>query len=127
LFVKPNTLVLNIGTYTHSVAQHLIRNRGITMDDNLTICVYEIGDNIHSSSIDGEVMAVQYDHTQILQQWKAAHRIEHHPGDLWWKDHALVVVGNDNLQRGVTALFHNTIIARHPGITKTINAITQYY
>jgi Integrase zinc binding domain len=39
----------------------------------------------------------------------------------------LVIVGNDNLRRGVTALFHDTITAGHPGITKTLVAVAQYY
>jgi hypothetical protein len=39
----------------------------------------------------------------------------------------LVVVGNDNLWRGVIALFHDSITAGHPGITKTIHAVAQYY
>jgi hypothetical protein len=97
------------------------------MDNGLAICVYEIGDDIHSSSIDSEVMAEQYKNTHMLQQWKTAHGIEHCPGDLWWKNHALVVVGNNNLRRGVTALFHDTITAGHPGIMKTLVAMAQYY
>jgi hypothetical protein len=36
-------------------------------------------------------------------------------------------VGNNDLWRGVIALFHNSIMAGHPGITKTIHAIAQYY
>jgi Integrase zinc binding domain len=127
LFVKLNMPVLDIGTYAHTAARHPTRNRGITMDDGLAICVYEIGNDIHSSSIDGDIMAEQYKHTHTLQQWKTTHGIEHRPGDLWWKNHALVVVGNDNLWRGVTALFHNAITAGHPGITKTLVAVAQYY
>jgi hypothetical protein len=54
-----------------------------------------------------------------LDSWRRAHGIEHCPGDLWWKGTSLVVVGNDDLMRGVISLFHNHITAGHPGIAKT--------
>jgi Integrase zinc binding domain len=36
-------------------------------------------------------------------------------------------VGNNDLKRGVLALFHDSAMARHPGISNTIAAITPYY
>jgi hypothetical protein len=36
-------------------------------------------------------------------------------------------VGNNDRQRGVTHLFHDSVTAEHPGITKTINIVAQYY
>jgi hypothetical protein len=128
LFVKPNTPVLDLGTYAHSAMKHPLRNRGIMMATNpCQICVYEIGDDIYSSTVNGDVMMAQTRHLSTLNQWKAAHGIQHRPGDLWWKEDALVVVGNNNLQRGVTCLFHNSVTAGHPGITKTVNAVACYY
>src|SRR5882757_7051379 len=35
-------------------------------------------------------------------------------GDLWTKEGALVVVGNNELKRGVISLFHDTTTAGHP-------------
>jgi Integrase zinc binding domain len=63
----------------------------------------------------------------LLDSWWAQFNIEHRPGDLWWKGDALVVVGNDDLKRGVLALFHDSATAGHPGISNTIAAITPYY
>jgi hypothetical protein len=77
--------------------------------------------------VEGEVMAAQAHNPKSLELWATAHGIEQRSGGLWWKDHALVVVGNDNLWRGVIALFHDSITAGHPRITKTIHAIAQYY
>jgi hypothetical protein len=36
-------------------------------------------------------------------------------------------VGNNNLKRGMTHLFHNSQTAGHPGIAKTTELIGQYY
>jgi len=48
-------------------------------------------------------------------------------GDLWTKEGALVVVGNNELKRGVISLFHDPTTAGHPGITKTLALTRQYY
>jgi len=53
--------------------------------------------------------------------------VEYRPGGLWWKDHTLVVMGNDNLKRGVISKFHDALTARHPGIAKTTSKICKYY
>jgi Integrase zinc binding domain len=63
----------------------------------------------------------------ILKSWRAQFNIEHRPGDLWWKGDALIIVGNDNLKRGVLTLFYDSITAGHPRISNTIAAITPYY
>ena len=62
-----------------------------------------------------------------LDTWRAAYNVEYRPGSLWWKGEALVVVGNDNLRRGVVSLFHDSLATGHPGIAKTTSAISQYY
>jgi hypothetical protein len=66
-------------------------------------------------------------HQNQLNIWRKAHRIEHRPGDLWWKGNALVIVENDDLRRGVVSLFHDSIAAGHPEIAKTTEQITKYY
>jgi len=48
-------------------------------------------------------------------------------GDLWTKDGAFVVVGNNALKRGVISLFHDSTTAGHPGITKTLTLMKPYY
>jgi hypothetical protein len=66
------------------------------------------------------VLTVQKNNETTLTQWKNAHGIEACPSSLWWKNKALVVVGNDDLKRGVLCRFHNHIVAGHPGIMKTL-------
>jgi len=61
-----------------------------------------------------------------MSKWVDAHGLESRD-DTWWKGPALVVVGNNDLKRGVTTLFHDSNTAGHPGITKTIQLIAQHY
>jgi hypothetical protein len=63
----------------------------------------------------------------MLDGWHTQFNIEHHPGDLWWKGNALIIVGNDDLKWRVLTLFHNSAMAGHPRISNTIAAITPYY
>jgi Integrase zinc binding domain len=77
--------------------------------------------------LEADVLTTQLHNTKMLQQWKKAHGISYCPGGLWWKNNALVVVGNNNLKRGVLHCFHNHIAARHPGITKTLANTGLYY
>jgi len=44
-----------------------------------------------------------------------------------YQDSAFVVVEDNSLRRGVTHLFHDSLTAGHPGISKTINLIKQHY
>jgi hypothetical protein len=127
LFVRPNAPVISIGTYAHAATKHPIQACGITFNDNPQICVYELEDEIKSLPVEGKVIAAQTHNRRSLELWAEAHGIEQRAGGLWWKDQALVVVGNNNLWRGVIALFHNSLTAGHPGITKTIHAVAQYY
>jgi Integrase zinc binding domain len=43
------------------------------------------------------------------------------------KGDALIVVGNNDLKQGVLTLFHNSDMAKHPGISNTMATITPYY
>src|SRR5579863_4722887 len=45
----------------------------------------------------------------------------------FWKRGALVVVGNNDLKRGVITLFHDSPMVGHPRIAKTIMAISKNY
>jgi hypothetical protein len=62
-----------------------------------------------------------------LVHWCRAHEITEHPGGIWQKGQALVIVGNDDLKWGVTHLFHDSQTAGHPRIAKTTELISQYY
>src|SRR5882672_9949437 len=48
-------------------------------------------------------------------------------GDLWTKEGTFVVVGNNALKRGVISLFHDSTMAGHPRITKTLALMKPYY
>jgi len=65
-------------------------------------------------------------HFPAMNQWTEAHGLTH-KDDTIWKDQALVVVGDNDLRRGVISLFHDSTTSGHPGITKTTQLIVQYY
>jgi hypothetical protein len=98
-------------------------------DIEATSRISSIADESIDTDIKTEVIHLQtldkY-HPQ-LETWHALYNIEYHPGGLWWKDHALVIMGNDDLKRGVLHLFHNSATTGHPRIVKTISTITPYY
>jgi Integrase zinc binding domain len=84
-------------------------------------------DNTSMDPLEADVLTAQLHNTEMLQQWKGAHGISHCPGGLWWKNNALVVVGNNDLKRGVLYRFHNHIATRHPRITKTLTNMGLHY
>jgi hypothetical protein len=51
--------------------------------------------------LEAEVLTAQLDNAATLQRWRNVHGISPCPGSLWWKNNVLVIVGNDNLKRGV--------------------------
>ncbi len=53
-----------------------------------------------------------------LQPWINHHNLRQHD-QLWWKNDALVVVGNNDLRRGVIQSFHDPPVMGHPGIANT--------
>jgi Integrase zinc binding domain/Chromo (CHRromatin Organisation MOdifier) domain len=99
------------------------------MDIEAAVWICNIEDENLNTDIETEVLHAQglQKNQDKLDQWRRAHHIEHQPGDLWWKGDALIVVGNDDLKRGVISLFHDHIAAGHPGIAKTTQNIAQYY
>jgi Integrase zinc binding domain len=99
------------------------------MDIEAVVWICNIEDETLNTNIETDVLHAQglRNNQDKLDQWHRVHHIEHRPGDLWWKGNALIVVGNDDLKRGVISLFHDHIAAGHPGIAKTTQNITQYY
>jgi Integrase zinc binding domain len=99
------------------------------MDVEAPVWIKNIDNENVNTDIETEVL-----HAQSLQKnqiplisWHNMHDINHQPGNLWWKGTSFVVVGNDDLKRGVISLFHNHITAGHPRIAKMTQNITQYY
>jgi len=60
----------------------------------------------------------QLTHKDDIKPWIDHHNLQQH-NQLWWKNDALIVVGNNDLKRGVIQSFHNPPSMGHPGITNT--------
>src|SRR5712671_6773514 len=76
--------------------------------------------------LDRQVAFSQVSGARSLQRWRTAHDLTLR-GDLWTKDGASVVVGNNELHKGLISLFHDSTMAGHPGITKTLALMKPYY
>jgi Integrase zinc binding domain len=98
-------------------------------DVEALVWIRNLEDDNLNTDIETEVLHAQsLKKNQIqLDAWHRVHGIEHQPGDLWWKGTSLIVVGNNDLKRGVISLFHDHIAAGHPRIAKTTQNIAQYY
>jgi len=94
-----------------------LKARAANLGDGYIILAFELNQKIEKA---------QGKDASTLRQWERAHGITKQ-GDLWTKEGALVVVGNNELKRGVISLFHDTTTAGHPGITKTLALTRQYY
>src|SRR5882672_10038184 len=94
-----------------------LKARAVNLGDGYIISAFEL---------DQKIEKAQGKDASTLKQWERAHSIMKQ-GDLWTKEGALVVVGNNELKRGVISLFHDTTTAGHPGITKTLTLTWQYY
>src|SRR5712672_724149 len=77
-------------------------------------------------TLDQRVHEAQKMEDRTIRRWRMAHTLSK-SGDLWTKDGAFVVVGNNALKRGVISLFHDSTTAGHPGITKTLALMKPYY
>src|SRR5712671_6504001 len=87
-----------------------LKARAANLGDSYTISAFEL---------DQKIKKAQGKDASTLRQWEQAHGISKQ-GDLWTKEGTLVVVGNNELKRGVISLFHDTTMAGHPRITKTL-------
>ena len=77
-------------------------------------------------ALDQMVHDAQKMEEQTIRRWRMAHTLSK-SGDLWMKEGAFIVVGNNALKRGVISLFHNSTTAGHPGITKILALMKPYY
>jgi len=65
------------------------------------------------------------DEKDVLR-WVEPHNLKKLNG-LWWKNDALVVVGDNDLKRGVITFFHDTPAMGHPGIANTYELLRRDY
>jgi len=135
LFVPPNTPTIELQTRPFRACTICLDSTGAeSTDDPLgdveaMVRITNIDDEHLNDDIETEVLHMQglsKNRTQ-LDTWCKSQNIEYRPGGLWWKNQALVVVGNDDLKRGVTSKFHDALTAGHPGIAKTTTEICKYY
>jgi RNase H-like domain found in reverse transcriptase/Integrase zinc binding domain len=78
------------------------------------------------SSLDERVRGHQIKRPELLSQWSLSHNLTK-LDNFYWHGDQLVVVDNDDLRRGVISLYHDSLTAGHPGISKTIWSITRDY
>jgi len=83
-------------------------------------------DTVSPVLLDRQVIFSQKSGARTIRRWRTAHSLSQ-TGELWSKDGALVVVGNNELNRGLISLFHDSPTAGHPGITKTLALMKPYY
>ncbi len=65
-------------------------------------------------------------HENNIKLWIDHHNLQEHD-QLWWKNDALIVVGNNDLKRGVIQSFHNPPSMGHLGITNTYTIVRRDY
>jgi RNase H-like domain found in reverse transcriptase/Reverse transcriptase (RNA-dependent DNA polymerase) len=94
LFTPTNTPILHLETLSKSAKK-------LPTHCHTLALTWPTTDNTSMDPLEADVLTAQLHNTKTLQQWKSRHGISHCPGSLWWKNNALVVVGNDNLKRGV--------------------------
>ncbi len=79
-----------------------------------------------ASTLDDRVRAHQLKRPELLATWALTHNLTKN-NNLYWRGNQLVVVEDNNLRRGVISLYHDSITAGHPGISKTLWSISQDY
>ena len=76
------------------------------------------------STIDERARSYQQLQQSLLNKWVTTYSLTQSDGLYWYGDR-LVVMEDSSLKRGVISLYHNSITARHPGISNTMWAITK--
>ncbi len=78
------------------------------------------------NDVDSLCRQEQFKHQSEITTWIDHHNLQQHE-QLWWKNDALVVVGNNDLKRGVIQSFHDPPTMGHPGIANTYALIRRDY
>ena len=78
-------------------------------------------------NLDQKVKRVQYVQQLVLKKWSNGYGLTLLDRTHWHHSNVLVVVEDNDLRRGVASLFHNQLIAGHPGISKTLQLLLPYY
>ena len=78
------------------------------------------------STINESIIAAQATNFALIDPLIQPHNLSH-PDNLWWKGNILIVVGDNNLKKGVLHFYHDTLVARHPGILNTFSLLKYDY
>jgi Integrase zinc binding domain len=130
LFVAPNVPATRY-TATRTKPEDYKSDETLVESDNeeqgMKAQTAQMGDSTYSTyELDELVMKAQEIDKRTIQQWRMGHKLSKQ-GALWTKNGALIVVGNNDLKRGVISLFHDPPMAGHPGIAKTMTLAAQHY
>ena len=79
-----------------------------------------------SFTLNDAIITAQTINFALLDPLIQPHNLSH-LDNLWWKGDALVVVGDNNLKKGVLHFYHDTPVAGHPGILNTFSLLKHDY
>ncbi len=118
-------------TNTRADALSRHSNSGQAREDNNNVIVLPnevFANTVYTSlnDIDIQCRKEQIEHQEEIQPWIDHHSLRQH-NQLWWKNDALVVVGNNDLKRGVIQTFHDPPSMGHPGIANTYTLTRRDY
>ena len=82
--------------------------------------------HINTTSLYEEIQKNQWLHETEILEISKTHKLEQ-INQYWYNDGRLLIVGPNDLKRGVTKLYHDTIAAEHPGISNTLFSISRDY
>jgi hypothetical protein len=69
----------------------------------------------------------QASHSKLIQSWEKTHKLRQNIKGHWYKGAVLVVPPDEQLQRGLVKLNHDSTTAAHSGVAKTCYALMKQY
>ena len=100
---------------------------GMSDNKNITALPDQLFINhINTTNLYEEIQKTQWINQHEISELSKIHHLEQ-INQSWFKDRKLLVVGPNDLKRGVTKLYHDTIAAEHPGISNTLFSISRDY
>ena len=102
-------------------------NKGVVvLPETMFIKATMLQDPPPSSTLNKTIIAAQTTNFTLLDPLIQPHNLSH-SDNLWWKGDALVVVGDNNLKKGVLHFYHDTPVAGHPRILNTFSLLKRDY
>jgi hypothetical protein len=78
------------------------------------------------AEIDQIIKYTQEEHQKEIKALDDKYALEFHDGT-WQTEGCIIVVGNNNLKRGVISLYHNFSLAEHLGNWQTFSMLARDY